>query len=138
VKRLSRIFGPLLLVVVTVILTEWVHQRLQHAGADLPLIDSVSDIGLPNVDAVPESEFERYVRVLESMQADHSLAVEAAADRESLKVEEFRDIERRVQRNDLLVERVRESLKRKAESVWDSRHAELATPTQSPPRGPEL
>ncbi len=136
-KRLSRIFRPLLLIVVTIVLTEWVHQRLQRASDDLPLIESVSDIGLPSLDAVPESEFERYVRVLELMQADHSLGVDAATDRESMKVEEFRDIERRVQRNDVLVERVRESLKRKAESVWDSRHAELATPTQSP-KVPEL
>lgn len=136
-KRLSRIFRPLLLVVVTVILTEWVHQRLERGGADFPLIDSVSDVGIPSVDAVPESEFERYVRVLEAMQADHSLGVDAATDRESMGVEEFRDIERRVQRSDVLVERVRESLKRKAESVWDSRHAELATPTRSP-KSPEL
>ena len=136
-KRLSRIFRPLLLVLVTILVTEWVHRRLERAGDDLPLLESISDVGIPSVDGVAESEFERYLRVLESMQADHSLGVDAATDRESMKVEEFRDIERRVQRNDVLVERVRESLKRKAESVWDSRHAELATPTQSP-KSPEL
>lgn len=123
----------MLLVLVTITLTEWIHQRFVGARRnDLPPIDSVSDIGIELGESVTESEFERYVRILESMQADHSLGVEPAAERESMKVEEFRDIERRVQRNDVLVERVRESLRRKAESVWDSRRAELAAPTRSP------
>ncbi|MGH7804544.1 MAG: hypothetical protein ACREQJ_09355 [Candidatus Binatia bacterium] len=137
-KRLSRIFRPFLLVLVTVLATVWVHRRVDALrDRELPYVDSVSDIGIVSPDAVTESEFERYVHVLESMQADHSLGIDAAADREAMKVEEFRDIERRVQRSDLLVERLRESLKRKAESVWDSRRAQLATPTQSPPV-PEL
>ena len=132
-NRLSRILRPLFLIAATVVATEWLHQRFGSPhDRGLPELDSLSDlIGAPP-DAVTEAEFERYTRVLEGMQADHTLSVEHAAERESVTLEQFRELERRVQRNDALVERVREALKRKAENLWDSRHAELATPTRSP------
>lgn len=132
-SRLSRVLRPLLLIVATVVATEWLHQRYGSArDPQLPALDSLSDLVASSSDAVTEAEFERYTRVLEGMQADHTLSVEQAAERESVTVEQFREMERRVQRNDALVERVREALKRKAETLWDSRHAELAKPTRSP------
>jgi hypothetical protein len=133
VKRLSAILRPLLLVLATIALTEWVHERFGRSRAiQLPANETLSDLVDTGEESVTEAEFERYIQILESMQADHALAVEPAVERGSMTLEQFRDVERRVQRNDVLVERVRDSLRRKAESLWDSRRADLAKPTRSP------
>jgi len=124
-----------LLVAATVLVTEWVHLRFgSHGFSPLPEIDSLSDVGPQSLHDVTESEFERYVKALEAMQVDHGLGVEGAAKAEGMTLEAFREIERRVQRNESLVVRTRESLKRKAEDLgqqYDSRRAQAAPPTRT-------
>ena len=83
--------------------------------------------------AVTDSQFQTYVAALESMQADHSLSVEAAAEKSGLTLEELRDIERRVQKDDVLVMRARELLRKKAESLWDARREALEAATAAKP-----
>jgi hypothetical protein len=128
---LDRALRALLIVVTTVAVLEWSHYRLGEPSffalllgeprAESPTETAEGD----DADNVTESDFQSYLRVLEAMQADHSLAVEDAAVRGDLTLEEFREVESRVQRNDVLVERTREALRKKAESLWDRRRAAL-------------
>ena len=109
---------------------EWVHYRLGeptmwHLLKPMPSEDSmsISDFDPNNV---TESQFETYVRVLEAMQADPSLSIDRAVEDEHLPLSRFRQIEQQLQRNDTLVERARDLLRRKAETLWDSRRARLS------------
>jgi hypothetical protein len=60
--------------------------------------------------AVSDAELERYIGVYKAMHADHSLTIEEAVRPQGLTVEEFRALERRVQDNPRLVEKVRAAL----------------------------
>jgi len=61
---------------------------------------------------VSEAEVSTYIDVYGAMQADHDLAIEEALRRHGngMDLAEFRDVERRIQRQDRLVERVRQAL----------------------------
>src|SRR3989304_759037 len=61
---------------------------------------------------VTEAELNLFIAVYSAMQADHDLTVEAALSREApgMSLEQFRQLERRIQRQDRLVERVRQAL----------------------------
>jgi hypothetical protein len=127
----------LILVSATALVTEWIHYRLGEPTVwrllQSPTAQQTISIGSDdNPSSVTESEFEIYLRVLESMQADRSLSIEHAVETEHLTVESFRDIEQRVQKNDVLVERTRDGLRKKAETLWDSRRATL-TSSPTPP-----
>jgi hypothetical protein len=59
---------------------------------------------------VSDHELQVFINVYSSMQLDHSLTVEEAVQKHDVTVEEFRDIERRVQDKPRLVAKVREAL----------------------------
>ncbi len=59
---------------------------------------------------VTEDELELYIEVYRAMQADRSLKIAEALERREMSLAEFRAIERRVQMQERLIQRVRESL----------------------------
>jgi hypothetical protein len=59
---------------------------------------------------VSNDELKVYISVYSAMQQDHSLTVEDALKVHNITLEEFRNIERRVQHKQRLVERVRTAL----------------------------
>ena len=129
-KRLESALAALLLVAATVLVTEWVHYRLGD-----PTLWTILDVQTEGDDAVDfdefgnptvtESEFQRYVEVLATMQVNRNLSIEDAVGETKLSLGDFRDIEQRVQRSEALVQRARELLRKKAESLWDSQRATL-------------
>jgi gas vesicle protein len=59
---------------------------------------------------VKETEVELYIAVYKAMQANHQLTIEEALKPHNTSLEQFRSIERRVQKQQRLVDRVREEL----------------------------
>lgn len=64
---------------------------------------------------MPPEQVEKYVNVYKAMQRDRSLTVDQAAARQGLSLEAFRAIEAKVERNDLVRERVRQALRQTAQ-----------------------
>jgi hypothetical protein len=132
VSRVEATLSAVILVLATLLVTEWLHYQLSdttlfHLMRPLPTTPLADgEEGIIARFAVTQGEFERYVTVLERMQADRALSIEEAAGTEQLTLAEFRDIEQRVQRNSGLVERARDQLRKNAENLWDSSRAALA------------
>ena len=59
---------------------------------------------------VTEAEIELYIDVYSAMQKDHDVTIELALAPHNVSLEQFRDVERRVQRDQRIVDRVREAL----------------------------
>jgi hypothetical protein len=59
---------------------------------------------------VPSDQVEKYVAVYKDMQRNRSLTVETAAAKEGLSVAEFRELERKIGRDDAALEHVRTEL----------------------------
>jgi hypothetical protein len=78
---------------------------------------------------VTEAEVELYIDVYAAMQEDHALMIEQVLATRQVTLEQFRSIERRVQQQQRLVDRVREALLEKAKS----RTAFLSPPAAAPP-----
>lgn len=69
----------------------------------------------PSDDAeLPPDKVEKYINVYKAMQRDHGLTVEQAASFQGLTLEAFREIESKVERDDLVRERVRQALANKS------------------------
>ena len=89
---------------------------------------------------VSETDLQMYIKVYTAMQADHGLAIDTAIQPHAISLDDFRQIERRIQGDARMVERVRSSLLEYAKS-----HSALGetvtetTPTPAPvaerPRG---
>src|SRR5258705_8577483 len=130
-SRLDLVLGTLLLAVSTFVLTEWVHYRLgappvfEVLLGPRPPFDGEASARFHDPNTVTEAEFQTYLRVLEAMQADHSLSIDDAVGTEHLGLEKFRELEQRVQRNDGLIDRARHILREKAERLWNTRGAPL-------------
>jgi hypothetical protein len=127
-SRRESLVGALVLVVSTFFVTEWVHYRLGVPpifqvwfGADADSDGTAAKSG--DVDGVTESEFQTYLRVLDAMQTDRTLSIEDAVDAEHLPLTKFRELEQRVQRNEVLIDRARHILRERAESLWNARGA---------------
>ena len=126
-SRLEGSLRALVLVAATFFVTEWIDYRLgvpgvfRYFGADA---ESTAFSRNHEPDGVTESEFQTYLRVLEAMQANHELAIEEAVQAESVSLAKFRDLEQRIQRNDVLIDRARHSLREKAETLWREHGAE--------------
>lgn len=60
---------------------------------------------------LPPEQVTKYINVYKAMQRDRSLTVEQAATRQGLSLQAFRAIESKVERNDLVRERVRRALR---------------------------
>lgn len=59
---------------------------------------------------VTEAELELYIDVYATMQADHDLTIDAVLSSKNETLERFRNIEQRVQKEQRLVDRVRQAL----------------------------
>jgi hypothetical protein len=83
---------------------------------------------------VSESQLQMYINVYEAMQDDHDLTIDGAIKRYHVSLDEFRQVERRIQSQPRLVDRVREALlgNARAHSVFAEA---AATPTPPPTPG---
>jgi hypothetical protein len=68
--------------------------------------DSDSD----NDNGVSSDQLEKYIAVYRDMQRDRSLTVESAAAKESLSINQFRQLEQKIERDDVAREHVRTEL----------------------------
>jgi hypothetical protein len=59
---------------------------------------------------VPPDQVEKYINAYKAMQRNHSLTVDEAASQQGLSVKQFRDIEGKIERDDMLREHVRQVL----------------------------
>ncbi len=89
-------------------------------------------------DTVSETDLQMYIKVYEAMQDDHDLNIDEAIKPYHITLDDFRQIERRVQAQPRLVERVREVLLQnaRAHSVF-AETAPTPTPAQTPPAEPK-
>lgn len=130
-SRVEAAIRVLVLMVGTFVATEWLHYRLGTPPIFEMLAgwsrdsDPASGRHGNDADNVTEAEFQTYLRVLEAMQADRSLSIESAVAAERIALGRFRDLERRVQRNEGLIDRARHILRERAESLWNARGAPL-------------
>ena len=92
---------------------------------------AAQEVGDTDSDTVSDSELQMYIKVYEAMQDDHDLTVEQAITPHHLTLDEFRHIERRIQNQPRLVDRVREALleNARAHSVFAE---SVSTPTPIP------
>jgi hypothetical protein len=95
-----------------------------------PRAEEVSESEPP---AVSESDMQLYIKVYSAMQEDHDLTIENALKSYHMSVEDFRQLERRVQNQSRLVDRVRQALldQVKANSTY-ARSAATPTPAEPP------
>ena len=75
--------------------------ELQWAGEPNPVTE---DPG------ISETELQLYIAVYSAMQDDHDLTIEEALIPHGLDLVEFRSLERRIQKREMYVDRVREAL----------------------------
>lgn len=100
-----------------------------------PAAEEVGDTD-NDTDTVSDSDVQMYIKVYEAMQDDHDLTVEQAITPHHITLDDFREIERRIQSQPRLVDRVREALleNARAHSVFAET---IATPTPlRTPAGP--
>jgi hypothetical protein len=76
---------------------------------------TVQEDGGEGGDEVKPEDVEKYINVYEAMQRNRRLTVEQAAASQNLTVEQFRDIESRIERDGVLRERVRRQLLKTAQ-----------------------
>ena len=74
----------------------------------------VQDESVPDEDAVPTDQVDKYIAVYSAMQKNHSLSVEQAASKQGLTVDQFRTLEDKIERNPVVHERVLDALKASA------------------------
>ena len=122
-SRLDSVLRVLILVTATFLLTEWVHYRLGTPPLFQYLLGNKGGLEAArghDPDAVTESEFQTYLRVLEAMQVNRSMSIDDAVETERLPLAKFRELEQRVQRNEVLIDRARHVLREQAETLWKS------------------
>jgi hypothetical protein len=85
---------------------------------------------------VSESDIQTYLNVYKAMQSDHGLSIEDALRPYNLTLDEFRQIERHIQDQPRLVERVRQALTDYAKTNSSfALAAETPTPRPTPTSG---
>ena len=95
-----------------------------------PAAEEVSD---SSPETVSESDLQMYVKVYEAMQDDHDLTIEEAIKPFHVSLDDFRHVERHIQNQPRLVDRVREALLQNAQahSMFAQTPA-TPTPLQTP------
>lgn len=76
----------------------------------LVLRPAAEETEAPEPPKVSESELETFIEIYTAMQMDHGLTIEKAIEPHSLTLDGFRALERRVQSEERLVDRVRQAL----------------------------
>jgi hypothetical protein len=94
---------------------------------------AAEEVDESNTETVSESDLQTYIKVYEAMQDDHDLTVEEAIKPSHVSLDDFRHIERRIQSQPRLVDRVREALleNARAHSMFAETPA-TPTPLQTP------
>jgi hypothetical protein len=82
-------------------------------------------------EVVSSNEVKKYVAVYKAMQHNHRLTAEQAAATQGLTAEAFRDLEQRIERNDLARDQARRALAEGAQQTAPSNSG-----TSAPPRTP--
>lgn len=86
-------------------------------------------------DQVSPSELATYIDVYTAMQADHDLTLDTILAQKGVSLDQFRVIERRIQKNDRLVRKVRDALQAQAKARTDAMAppaAHAAAPASKP------
>ena len=93
----------------------WLRGRLPGAMSAAGRSTSRSAIVLAQADEnVTPTELNKYIAVYKAMQRNHNLTVEQAATAQGLTLHQFRDIEQRVERNDVARDAARRALAKSA------------------------
>ena len=71
-----------------------------------------------NPNTVPPADVQKYISVYKTMDGNRSLTVEQAAAEKGLTIEQFRQLEDRIQRDDTAMEQVREQLQAAAKGSF--------------------
>jgi hypothetical protein len=74
------------------------------------------EAGESEADQVSPGELNLYIEVYTAMQADHDLTLDGILAQKGTSLEQFRNIERRVQKQERLVRKVREALQAQAKA----------------------
>ena len=84
----------------------------------------------PRDNKVTEADIDLYIAVYSAMQADHGLTIDDALSSRNVSIDDFRDVERRVQSDQRTVDRVRLALLNQAKSRnnWPPGSAAAAAP----------
>jgi hypothetical protein len=96
-----------------------------------PQAEEVEESDAPTVS---ESDLELYINVYSAMQENHDLTIDNALAPHQMPIDDFRQLERRIQNQPRLVERVRQALldQAKAHSVF-AQAVGSPTPGKTPP-----
>jgi hypothetical protein len=89
--------------------------RSAQGMATIPSLNVSQDDDQGEANDVSPAQVEQYLKVYEAMQRDRTLTVEQAAAQQHLTVDQFRDIEARIERDGVLRERVRRELLKMAQ-----------------------
>jgi len=84
-------------------------------------------------EVVSSNDVKKYVAVYKAMQHNHRLTAEQAAATRGLKAEAFRDLEQRIERNDLARDQARRALAEGAQQTAPSDSGTSAPPRTSHP-----
>lgn len=108
----------LIIALVVLVLSGLGSFYLMHLNSlNLQDSDYMSQNGQSDTDEVPPDQVQKYINVYQSMDRNRGLTVEQAAAQQGLSLEAFRDIERRIERDDLVREHVRQELQKSAKST---------------------
>ncbi len=88
---------------------------------------------VPAADDVSASELQMYIDVYAELQGDHAVTLDQALARRSMPLSEFRAIERRVQKQERLVRKVREALLAQAKARGEQLPAVAVKPVPAAP-----
>lgn len=102
----------------------------QSAANERPQLAQLTEPTAPA--DVSETELKVYLDVYKAMQSDHGKRIDDALEPHGISLSDFRDIERRVQRQSNLIERVRQELLQHAQEVSIFGTVTAATPSPSP------
>jgi hypothetical protein len=87
----------------------------RHGGRGYESYRLTAQNGGTGVDEVSADDLERYVSVYKAMQRDRSLTIDQAVKFQGLTVKQFRDLENRVQRDDVALDQARSELQAAAQ-----------------------
>jgi len=85
--------------------------------------------------SVSESDLQLYIKVYGAMQEDHDLTIDNAIKSSQMSLDDFRQLERRIQNQPRLVERVRDAM---LERVKANSTFALSTATPTPGESPKV
>jgi hypothetical protein len=92
------------------------------------------EVGEGEPPAVSEADIELYIKVYSAMQEDHDVTIDTAIKAHQVSLDDFRQIERRIQNQPRIVERVRQAL---LDQVKANSTFALSTATPTPAELPK-